>query len=66
LDYTNIDLTVKKLIKRHGEPKSSGDSANYRKQANQARVCVLQVKEYMDAAQAFSIFTSQNHNYYSI
>ncbi|MCA3357294.1 MAG: hypothetical protein ING02_04820 [Roseomonas sp.] len=65
-DYTNNDLTVKKLIKRHGEPKSAGDKANYFKQANQARVCVLQAKEYMDAAQASSIFTSPNHIYYSI
>jgi len=65
-EYTNNELSIKNLIKRHGEPKSARDEANYRKQASQARVCVLQAKEYMDAAQASSIFTSPNHLYYSV
>jgi hypothetical protein len=65
-EYTNNELTIKNLIKRHGEPKSARDEANYSKQASQARVCVLQAKEYMDAAQASSVFTSPNHIYYSI
>jgi hypothetical protein len=65
-EYTNIELIRKNLIKRHGVPKSTKDEANYNKQAHQARVCVLQAKEYMDAAQASSIFTSPNHIYYSI
>ena len=65
-EYTNIELTLKKLVKRHGEPKTARDEANYRKQASQARVCVLQAKEYMDAAQASSVSTSPNHIYYSI
>jgi hypothetical protein len=65
-EYTNIELTLKKLAERHGTPHGSRVTANYLKQAQQARVCVLQAKEYMDAAQTCSIFTSPNHTYYSI
>lgn len=65
-EYTNNELTIKNLIKRHGQPESAKHEANYHKQASQARVCVLQAKEYMDAAQASSVFTSPNHIYYSV
>jgi hypothetical protein len=65
-EYTNIELVCRNLALRHGLPLSKKEEENHRKQAQQARVCVLQAKEYMEAARASSIFTSPNHTYYSI
>ena len=65
-EYTNIELVCRNLALRHGLPLSKKEEENHRKQAQQARVCVLQAKEYMEAALASSIFTSPNHTYYSI
>ena len=65
-EYTNIDLVCRNLESKHGSPLSKNVRENRRKQAQQARVCVLQAKEYMEAARASSIFTSPNHTYYSI
>lgn len=65
-EYTNIDLVCRNLESKHGLPLSQKERENRRKQAQQARVCVLQAKEYMEAARSSSIFTSPNHTYYSI
>ncbi|WP_288254542.1 hypothetical protein [uncultured Hydrogenophaga sp.] len=65
-EFANIDLTNEYLVVRHGSPKSSSDRRNYRKQAEQARVCVLQAKEYFDAARSSSLFTAPNHLYYGL
>ena len=64
LEFSNIDLTIDEIVRRHGEPLTNSDSNNYRKQAQQARVCVMQAKEYFDAARTSSLFTSANHSYY--
>lgn len=64
LEFANLDLTVDQIEKRHGKPSSKSQVENYKKQARQARVCVLQAKEYFDAARASSLFTSPNHAYY--
>lgn len=64
LEFSNIELTTDVLVKKHGEPKSKSHRENLTKQATQARVCVLQAKEYFDAARAASLFTSPNHCYY--
>lgn len=64
LEYSNIELTTDMLVKKHGEPTSKSHRENLLKQAAQARVCVLQAKEYFDAARAASLYTSPNHSYY--
>lgn len=64
LEYSNIELTTDIIIKKHGEAKSKSHSENIAKQAAQARVCVLQAKEYFDAARSASLFTAPNHYYY--
>jgi len=64
LEFTNIDLTVDAIVRRHGAPTSSSIEANYKKQAKQVRVSVLQAKEYFDAAISASLITSPNHVYY--
>ncbi len=64
LYYSNIDLTIEVILKKHGEQKSKSLRDNLAKQAAQARVCVLQAKEYFDAARTASLFTSPNHSYY--
>ncbi|MDE2421994.1 MAG: hypothetical protein KGO49_12545 [Gammaproteobacteria bacterium] len=51
-------------MKRHGAPKSKSEKDNYAKQAQQARSCVLQAKEYFDAANTSSLYTGPNHAYY--
>lgn len=64
LEFSNIELTTDLIIRRHGEPTSKSHRDNLTKQATQARVCVLQAKEYFDAARSASLFTSPNHSYY--
>lgn len=64
LEFANIDLAVDAIIARHGAPSSARVLENYKKQARQIRVSLLQAKEYFDAANSSSIFTSPNHLYY--
>jgi len=63
-EFTNIDLTIEAIAARHGPPKDGSQRQNYKKQAQQVRVCVLQAKEYFDAAEASTLVTSPNHAYY--
>lgn len=64
LEFANVELTLEELARRHGLPATKSAKQNYAKQAQQARVCVLQAKEYFDAARSSSLFTSPNHAYY--
>lgn len=63
LEYSNIDITIDEIAKRHGAI-TAKTAQNYKKQAEQVRVCVIQAKEYFDAGAASTIFTSPNHVYY--
>jgi len=64
LEFSNVEITINQIIKLHGTPTTNRMRDNYKKQAIQARVCILQAKEYFDAARRASIFTSPNHCYY--
>ena len=64
LEYSNIELTIEAISRRHGSAKSKSQEQNYIKQAQQARSCVLQAKEYFDAARSSSLYTGPNHIYY--
>jgi hypothetical protein len=64
LEFANVDLTLDTIVRLHGDPKDKSVRGNYNKQARQARLCVLQAKEYFDAARDASLFTSPNHAYY--
>jgi hypothetical protein len=66
LEFANIDLTFEDIVSRHGKPLSKSIKENYLKQAYQVRACVLQAKEYFDAARQSSIFTAPNHFYYGM
>jgi hypothetical protein len=61
---SNVDLAIDEIILRHGAPESNAHAANYQKQAKQMRACILQAREYFDAATSSSLFTSPNHLYY--
>lgn len=64
LEFANIELTLEEIARRHGTPTAKSAKQNYLKQATQARVCILQAKEYFDAARSSTLFTSPNHAYY--
>ena len=64
LEFANVDLTMDTIVRLHGQPTDKSARSNYSKQARQARLCVLQAKEYFDAASNSSLFTSPNHAYY--
>lgn len=64
LEYSNFDFVRDRIAQKHGASAGSSDQENRSKQARQARVCVLQAKEYFDATQQSSLFTSPNHAYY--
>ncbi|MGZ7173574.1 YaaC family protein [Burkholderia gladioli] len=64
LEFSNIEITINQISKFHGTPNTNRMRENFKKQATQARVCILQAKEYFDAARGASIFTSPNHCYY--
>lgn len=66
LEFANLDLTIDTIRRIHGEPTDSSVTRNYRKQAEQARVCVLQAKEYFDAARDSTLITAPNHLYYGM
>lgn len=64
LEFSNLDLTTDVIVRNQGNSPSKTHRGNLAKQAAQARVCVLQAKEYFDAARDASLFTSPNHAYY--
>ena len=64
LEFANTELTMDEKSRRHSKATTKSQASNYKKQAAQARVCVLQAKEYFDAARSSSLFTSPNHAYY--
>jgi len=66
LEFANEDWAMDCIIKRHGEPLDESTRSNYRKQASQIRVCILQGNEYFAAARSASIITSPNHLYYGM
>ncbi|MCA7923712.1 YaaC family protein [Burkholderia cenocepacia] len=64
LEFSNVEITINQIEKFHAPPSTNRVRDNFKKQATQARVCILQAKEYFDAAREASIFTSPNHCYY--
>ena len=64
LEFSNIEIAIGEISRRHGLPADNRMRNNYKKQATQARVCILQAREYFDAARVSSIYTSPNHCYY--
>ncbi len=65
-EFANVELTLDYLARRNGVATTAATSKNYRKQAEQARVCVLQANEYFEAARSSSLYTSPNHLYYGL
>lgn len=63
LEFANVELAMEAISGFHGEPTKS-TLPNYRKQAEQARVALLQAREYFEAAKASSLYTQPNHLYY--
>jgi hypothetical protein len=63
LEYANFDIAIEALINIHG-PENARNKSNYRKQAEQIRVSLLQAKEYFEAVKNSSLFTKPNHLYY--
>ena len=63
LEYANIELAVEAISLIHGKPTDKTVS-NYKKQAEQVRVSLLQAKEYFEAAKVSSLYTQPNHLYY--
>lgn len=66
LEFANNDLAYDQICEVHGTPGGRSATSNYKKQASQVRVSVLQAKEYFDAACSSTIFTSANHLYYGM
>lgn len=65
LEFANVELAVERIAVNFGTP-SRGDKSNYRKQATQIRVSLLQAREYFEAAKQASLFTKPNLLYYGI
>jgi len=64
LEFANQELALEAIVRLQGPSNDGSTQSNYNKQARQVRVCVLQAKEYFDAAEASSLYTSPNHAYY--
>lgn len=62
-EFCNQEIATNAIAEIHGGP-SVKDRANYRKQADQIRVAILQAKEYFDAAERATVFTRANHLFY--
>lgn len=63
LEFANVELAIEAISSIYGEPSKSTYS-NYKKQAEQARVALLQAKEYFEASKLSSLYTQPNHLYY--
>jgi len=66
LEFANIDVAVNAIASRHGPASTSALRQNYQKQAQQIRSCLLQSREYFEAASISSLITSPNHAYYGL
>jgi len=66
LEFANTDLPLEAITQRHGAAATKSDQQNYKKQAQQIRVTILQAREYFAAAEDSTLFTSPNHLYYGI
>jgi hypothetical protein len=66
LEFANPEFAVERIAALHGTARNSSEERNYRKQAEQIRVCLLQGQEYFDAARTSSPYTSPNHLYYGM
>lgn len=66
LEFANIDFAIDAITHRHGSPANKSIKEDYKKQAEQIRVSILQSKEYFEAASSASLFTSPNHLYYGM
>lgn len=66
LEFANTDLALETIRHRHGAAANKSDQQNYKKQAQQIRVTILQAREYFAAAESSTLFTSPNHLYYGI
>ncbi len=63
LEFANVELAIEAISSIHGKA-SKSTLPNYKKQAEQARVALLQAKEYFEAAKVSSLYTQPNHLYY--
>jgi hypothetical protein len=63
LEFANNELAFELIESRFGAA-TNKTKKNYLKQAEQARVSLLQAKEYFEAARNSSLFTQPNHVYY--
>lgn len=61
--YQNVELTADRMA-RHRKIDLSRHRQNVRKQAQQIRHCLVQAREYFNAAQAVSLATKPNLLYY--
>ena len=66
LEYANLDFAISAISVLHGSAVNKNLKQNYKKQAEQIRVAILQSKEYFDAVSTSSLFTSPNHLYYGM
>jgi hypothetical protein len=66
MELANPEYALSALIQRHGKPADTRSERNYKKQARQIRVSLLQAQEYFDAAYAASAATSPSHLYYGM
>jgi len=66
LEFANIEFAEIQIARRHGQPTDRRVQTNYRKQAEQMRVALLQAREYFEAAYRTSLITSPNHVYYGM
>ncbi len=66
MEFANTDLTIDALSRLHGIAGTNSLKSNYKKQAKQIRVSILQAREYFSAAESSSVITSPNHLYYGM
>jgi hypothetical protein len=61
--FQNVAFVTEQICRTHDLGRSKGQ--NIRKQAHQIRYCLIQAKEYFDAANSVTLATKPNLLYYS-
>ncbi len=65
-EFANLDFARAAIERRHGAANTNSARSNFRKQALQLRMSLLQAEEYLGAARVSTPYTSPTHLYYGM
>src|SRR5205814_5857594 len=65
-EFANQDIATDAITSLHGPAPDRKTEANYRKQAAQMRMCILQAEEYFRSSNIVTVYTRPTLIYYGL